>query len=72
MQAAEPAPGADAGMAAEHRDCLEAFRGSRQPDRACPVAVPGNGMRARRLNARRDGIDLPDSLLNDMRSLRAA
>ncbi|MDP3340588.1 hypothetical protein [Frigidibacter sp.] len=35
-------------------------------------APPAAGMRARRARAQRDGIDIQGSLLNDLRTLRAA
>ncbi|AMY70498.1 Ldh family oxidoreductase [Frigidibacter mobilis] len=65
-------PGADAGVTARLGAYLDALRHSRPADPGRPVAVPGDGMRARRAAALRDGIDVPDSLLNDLRTLRAA
>ncbi|GGH61521.1 Ldh family oxidoreductase [Frigidibacter albus] len=65
-------PGADGGVAARLCAYLDALRHSRPADPASPVAVPGDGMRVRRAAALRDGIDIPDSLLNDLQTLRAA
>lgn len=65
-------PGSGQAMASRFAAYLDVLRGSRAADPATPVAVPGDGMRARRALALRDGIDVSDSLMNDLRALSAA
>ncbi|WP_371822102.1 Ldh family oxidoreductase [Martelella soudanensis] len=48
---------------------LDRLRASRAADPSRPVAVPGDGMRARRSRALADGIDLPDPLHEEIRAL---
>jgi LDH2 family malate/lactate/ureidoglycolate dehydrogenase len=65
-------PGADDRMTARLSAYLDALRASRPANTNRPVAVPGDGMRARRSAALRDGIDLPEALFNELRTLQAA
>ena len=51
---------------------LALLRASRPSDPARPVAIPGDGMRARRAAAIRDGIDLPAALVAQLNGVRAA
>ncbi|MEO2037911.1 MAG: Ldh family oxidoreductase, partial [Martelella sp.] len=48
---------------------LNRLRASRAADPSRPVAVPGDGMRARRMRALAEGIDLPDPLHEEIRAL---
>lgn len=57
--------GSAAGLAAY----LDRLRASRPVDADRPVAVPGDGMRARRARALCDGIDLPDALHTEISAL---
>jgi LDH2 family malate/lactate/ureidoglycolate dehydrogenase len=50
---------------------LQALRASRPADPERPVAIPGDGMRARRDAALRAGIDVPDALMNQLIGGRA-
>lgn len=65
-------PGTDDRMTTRLAGYLDALRVSRPADANRPVAVPGDGMRARRSAALRDGIDLPEALFNELRTLQAA
>lgn len=65
-------PAAGAGNAGALSAYLEDLRRSRPLDPARPVAVPGDGARARRGAALRTGIDLPDTLYHDLMALEAA
>jgi len=51
---------------------LDMLRASPPADPAHPVAIPGDGMCARRSASLRDGIETPSSLLNELRNLQAA
>ncbi|TNC47500.1 Ldh family oxidoreductase [Rubellimicrobium rubrum] len=50
---------------------LHALRTSRPADPERPVAIPGDGMRARRAAALRDGVDVPDALMDQLNRVRA-
>jgi len=63
-------PGASSERAARLSAYLDMLRSSRALDPASPVAIPGDGGRKRRQAALRDGVDIPDALLNELRSLR--
>lgn len=66
----DPAAGAgDGGALAAYLDSL---RHSRPLDPARPVAVPGDGARARRAAALKAGIDLPAALYEELRALEVA
>lgn len=65
-------PGADDGLMARLAAYLDALRMSRPVDLNRPVAIPGDGMRARRSAALRDGIELPEAVLNELLALQAA
>lgn len=65
-------PGAPAGGAARLSAYLDALRASRPLDAARPVAIPGDGTRARRAAAARDGIEIPEALLAELEALRPA
>lgn len=65
-------PGADARMTTRLAAYLDALRASRPADTNRPISVPGDGMRRRRSAALRDGIDVPEALLNELRTLQAA
>lgn len=65
-------PGADARMTTRLAAYLDALRASRPADTNRPISVPGDGMRTRRSAALRDGIDVPEALLNELRTLQAA
>lgn len=65
-------PGSDNAMASRVAAYLEALRGSRAANPAFPVSVPGDRMRARRALAQREGINVPDSLMNELQALLAA
>ncbi|HVG48873.1 MAG TPA: Ldh family oxidoreductase [Rubellimicrobium sp.] len=65
----DPQAGAAGCGLAEYLDLL---RASRPVDPACPVAIPGDGMRARRLASLRDGINVPDALMDQLNGLWAA
>lgn len=62
-------PGSQAAMASRLTAYLETLRSSRAVDPAAPVAVPGDGMRARRALALRHGVDLPDRLMIELQAL---
>ncbi len=62
-------PASGEGSAAGLAAYLDRLRASRPADPARPVAVPGDGMRARRARALRDGIDLPDALHDELKAL---
>lgn len=62
-------PGAGNGQTAGIATYLDRLRRSRPADPARPVAVPGDGMRARRARALSKGIDLPDALHDEIRTL---
>ncbi|MGY6706249.1 Ldh family oxidoreductase [Roseinatronobacter sp.] len=51
---------------------LDMLRACPPADPVHPVAIPGDRMRARRSASLRDGIELPCSLLNELRNLQAA
>ena len=51
---------------------LDQVRGSRRADPATPVAVPGDGARARYRNSVADGIDVADDLWRELTALQAA
>ena len=51
---------------------LDALRSSPAADPARPVAVPGDGARARRSASRRRGVDIPETLLNELAAFQAA
>ncbi len=65
-------PGPDDRMTTRLARFLDMLRVSRPADANRPVAVPGDGMRARRSAALGDGICLPDALFNELRTLQAA
>jgi L-2-hydroxycarboxylate dehydrogenase (NAD+) len=65
-------PGADDGLMARLAAYLDGLRVSRPADINRPVAIPGDGMRARRYAALRDGIELPEALSNELQALQAA
>jgi len=48
---------------------LDRLRASRPADPSRPVAVPGDGMRARRMRALAEGVDLPAPLHQEIRAL---
>ena len=62
-------PAAGEGSAAGLAAYLDRLRASRPEDPARPVAVPGDGMRARRARALSQGIELPRSLHDELRVL---
>ncbi|WP_134682148.1 Ldh family oxidoreductase [Paracoccus ravus] len=62
-------PAAGEGSAAGLADYLDRLRASRPADPDRPVAVPGDGMRARRARALCDGIELPDALHKEIDAL---
>ena len=62
-------PEAGEGSAARLAAYLDRLRSSRPADPARPVSVPGDGMRARRSRALCEGIDLPDPLYDEIRTL---
>lgn len=62
-------PNAGKGHTTEIAAYLDRLRRSRPADRAHPVAVPGDGMRARRARALSEGIDLPEALHDEIRTL---
>ncbi len=62
-------PAAGEGNAAALAAYLDRLRASRPADQANPVAVPGDGMRARRAKALAHGIGLPDPLYDEIRAL---
>nr|WP_240804495.1 Ldh family oxidoreductase [Qingshengfaniella alkalisoli] len=62
-------PASGSGTAAGLAAYLDRLRASRPADPDRPVAVPGDGMRARRARALSTGIDLPDSLHDEIRAL---
>ena len=62
-------PVAGEGRAAALSAYLDRLRDSRPADPSRPVAVPGDGMRARRAKALSEGIELPDALHDEIRSL---
>ncbi len=65
-------PAAAPGLAARISAYLDAVRASPPADPDHPVAIPGDGMRARREAAHRRGIDVPPRLLAELRELEAA
>jgi L-2-hydroxycarboxylate dehydrogenase (NAD+) len=65
-------PGADGGLMARLAAYLDALRVSRPADVNRPVAIPGDGMRARRSAALRDGIELPEAVFNELQALQDA
>lgn len=62
-------PNAGKGHTTEIAAYLDRLRNSRPADPARPVAVPGDGMRARRTRALSEGIDLPEALHDEIRTL---
>lgn len=62
-------PEAGAGNTAGLAGYLDRLRASRPADPARPVAVPGDGMRARRAQALRQGIELPGPLYDEIQAL---
>lgn len=62
-------PAAGAGNAAGLTAYLERLRASRPADPERPVAVPGEGMRARRAQALARGIELPGPLYEEIHAL---
>ncbi|MBR9764878.1 MAG: Ldh family oxidoreductase [Rhodobacteraceae bacterium] len=62
-------PAAGEGSAAGLAAYLDRLRASRPADPARPVAVPGDGMRARRAQALCEGIELPGALYDEIRAL---
>lgn len=62
-------PAAGEGSAAGLATYLDRLRASRPADPAQPVAVPGDGMRARRDRALCDGVKIPQSLHDEIRAL---
>ncbi|PJE31101.1 Malate/lactate/ureidoglycolate dehydrogenase, LDH2 family [Pseudooceanicola antarcticus] len=62
-------PTAGEGSAAGLAAYLDRLRASRPADPARPVAVPGDGMRARRDRALCDGVEIPQSLHDEIRAL---
>ncbi|MCR4265219.1 Ldh family oxidoreductase [Nitratireductor sp. ZSWI3] len=62
-------PAAGEGTAAGLAAYLDRLRAARPADSSRPVAVPGDGMRARRASALSVGIDLPDPLHDEIRAL---
>ncbi|MDX3926265.1 MAG: Ldh family oxidoreductase [Shinella sp.] len=65
-------PSAGAGSGAELAAYLDRLRLSRPLDPAQPVAVPGDGARARRAAALQAGIELPQPLFEHLMALEAA
>lgn len=65
-------PGADERTITRLAAYLDALRCSRPVDIDRPITVPGDGMRTRRSAALRDGIDVPEALLNELRTLQPA
>ncbi|MEH6717511.1 MAG: Ldh family oxidoreductase [Aurantimonas endophytica] len=65
-------PSAGAGNGGALAAYLDRIRDSRPLDPARPVAVPGDGGRARRAAAMAAGIELPDALYDDLKALEAA
>lgn len=65
-------PSAGAGDAALLNAYLDRLRLSRPLDPEQPVAIPGDGSRARRSSALTSGIDLPPQLLDVLMALEAA
>lgn len=62
-------PAAGEGSAAGLSVYLDRLRASRPENPALPVAVPGDGMRARRTRALTRGIELPNPLHDEIRTL---
>jgi LDH2 family malate/lactate/ureidoglycolate dehydrogenase len=62
-------PGATPSDAARLAAYLDALRASRPVSPGTPVAVPGDGARQRRAAAQRDGIEIPEPLLDELRGL---
>ncbi|CAN0584441.1 unnamed protein product [Ectocarpus sp. 12 AP-2014] len=62
-------PKAGVGSAAGLTVYLDSLRASRPADPARPVSVPGDGMRARRAQAMARGVDVPDALHDEIRTL---
>lgn len=62
-------PTAEENRAAGLTTYLQRLRTSRPADPSRPVAVPGDGMRARRAHALSTGIDLPEPLHNEIQAL---
>lgn len=62
-------PNAGKGHATEIAAYLDCLRRSRPADPARPVTIPGDGMRARRTRALSEGIDLPEALHDEIRTL---
>jgi LDH2 family malate/lactate/ureidoglycolate dehydrogenase len=65
-------PGADGELMARLAAYLDQLRASRPADINRPVAIPGDGMRARRSAALRDGIELPETVLDELQALQDA
>ncbi|PST18824.1 Ldh family oxidoreductase [Mesorhizobium plurifarium] len=65
-------PAAGAGSAHALSAYLDRLRHSRPADPACPVAVPGDGARARRAASLSTGIELPQQLFENLVALEAA
>ncbi|MCV3767818.1 Ldh family oxidoreductase [Rhizobium sp. TRM95796] len=65
-------PTASAGQAHQLARYLDRLRQSRPLDPANPVSAPGDGARARRASALEAGIDLPQSLFDQLIALKAA
>lgn len=65
-------PTAGAGDAATLAAYLDRLRSSRPADPERPVAIPGDGSRARRAKALSSGIHVPDALLEKLSALAAA
>lgn len=65
-------PRAGAGNAATLAAYLDQLRSSRPADPERPVAIPGDGSRARRAKALSSGIHVPDALLDRLSALAAA
>jgi L-2-hydroxycarboxylate dehydrogenase (NAD+) len=62
-------PGQRDGLARRLADYLDALRASPPARADRPVAIPGDGMRARRAATLKRGIDIPDSLLAQLQAL---
>lgn len=65
-------PKAGAGKTAYLREYLEQLRSSRSDDPAHPVAIPGEGSRARRTEMLAAGIEIPQRLMDTLKTLIAA
>lgn len=65
-------PSAAEGRAAGLAAYLDRLRASRPADPDDPVAVPGDGMRARRTRVLSEGIELPEPLHDEIRALAGA